>query len=364
MVAPPRLEADHRRRGSRPLPRVRRRADPARHPVPTTRRSYERDVTEFARLAGPVRVLDDVTGEDVDDVLLRYQTTPDGRYADASRKPGSTGRSAATVNRFRQSVTRFFAHAAREGWVQADPMQWAAPRPVCATGCASPAPRCPRARRRRCSRCPPPARPGSCRLAPRPGPSAPRPPRRRAPAGPRPARVRARAREPRRLLPRTGPDAVAHPGQGRPRAHRHAVSPLADALEEYLARLRPTLLARRPDDPDAQRALLLSWRGRRIDAQAVRGLLRRCVERMPRSTVARRRRTRCATRPRRCSPRRAGTSRSWPSSSGTRPSRPRASTSIASRASWPPRSGPTRSPRRSSPARSDPPSTRAVPSGR
>ncbi|WP_255371950.1 tyrosine-type recombinase/integrase [Cellulosimicrobium sp. CUA-896] len=58
-------------------------------------------------------------------------------------------------------------------------------------------------------------------------------------------------------------------------------APLAGALEEYLERLRPVLAARRPDDPDAQRALLLSWRGRRTDAQAVRDLLRRSVDRMP-----------------------------------------------------------------------------------
>ena len=48
------------------------------------------------------------------DVLVRYQVTPDGRYADAARKPGGKGRSPATVNRFRQSVTRFFTHAAAD----------------------------------------------------------------------------------------------------------------------------------------------------------------------------------------------------------------------------------------------------------
>jgi len=57
--------------------------------------------------------------------------------------------------------------------------------------------------------------------------------------------------------------------------------PLARALDEYLAALRPSLLARRPGDADAARALLLTWRGRRIDAQAIRALLNRCVARMP-----------------------------------------------------------------------------------
>src|SRR5690606_7330501 len=71
---------------------------------PATARSYERDVTELARLLGEQRVLDDVTGEDVDDALVRYQSSPDGRFADPARK-GAPGRSTATVNRFRQSVT-------------------------------------------------------------------------------------------------------------------------------------------------------------------------------------------------------------------------------------------------------------------
>jgi site-specific recombinase XerD len=246
----------------------------------TTRRSYERDVREFTRLTGPARVLDDVTGEDVDDVLVRYQTTPDGRFADASRKAGGSGRSTATVNRFRQSVTRLFSHAAREGWVQADPMQWAAPparlrdglrvaRTALSAGSAASLLEV------------------SATTTPEAGPR-------------RDQDLRVRDRLVIALLLVLGPrvseleradldDFSREPDQTRWRIHGKgghvrtvALSPpLADALEEYLARLRPVLLARRPDDPDSQRALLLSWRGRRIDAQAIRGLLRRCVHRMP-----------------------------------------------------------------------------------
>ncbi|UKJ64765.1 tyrosine-type recombinase/integrase [Cellulosimicrobium cellulans] len=249
---------------------------------PTTRRSYERDVTEFVRLAGAARVLDDVTGEDVDDVLLRYQTTPDGRYADASRKPGSPGRSAATVNRFRQSVTRFFSHAAREGWVQADPMQWAAPPARLRDGL-------------RVARTALSAGSAASLLEV----SAARAPADTA-ASRRDQDLQVRDRLVVALLLVLGPrvseleranldDFAREPDQTRWRiqgkgGHVRTVTlspPLAAALEEYLERLRPTLLARRPEDPDAQRALLLSWRGRRIDAQAVRGLLRRCVARMP-----------------------------------------------------------------------------------
>jgi site-specific recombinase XerD len=57
--------------------------------------------------------------------------------------------------------------------------------------------------------------------------------------------------------------------------------PLARALDDYLDDLRPALAAKRPQDADAQSALLLSWRGRRIDTQAIRALLSRAVRRMP-----------------------------------------------------------------------------------
>jgi site-specific recombinase XerD len=248
---------------------------------PTTRRSYERDVREFARLAGLDRVLDDVTGEDVDDVLVRYQVTPDRRYADAARKPGGAGRSAATVNRFRQSVTRFFAHAARAGWVQADPMQWAAPPARLRDGL-------------RVARTALSAGSAASLLAVTTTDGAP------GTAARRDHDLRLRDTLVVALLLVLGPrvselvradvdDFSREPGQTRWRIHGKGghvrtvalSTPLADALEDYLGRLRPVLLARRPDDPDAQRALLLSWRGRRIDAQAVRGLLRRRVDRMP-----------------------------------------------------------------------------------
>ncbi|WP_435735894.1 tyrosine-type recombinase/integrase [Cellulosimicrobium sp. PMB13] len=246
----------------------------------TTQRSYVRDVREFTRLAGPGRVLDDVTGDDVDDVLLRYQTTPDLRFQDASRKPGGTGRSPATVNRFRQSLTRFFAHASREGWVQADPMQWAAPPARLRDGL-------------RVARTALSAGSAAALLTVTTDD---------APVGP--ARhdhdLRLRDRLVVALLLVLGPrvselvradvdDFSREPSRTRWRIQGKGGNvrtvelspPLSDALEEYLARLRPVLLARRPDDADAQRALLLSWRGRRIDAQAVRALLRRCIDRMP-----------------------------------------------------------------------------------
>lgn|GEM_PF-311412 len=255
---------------------------------PTTARSYERDVREFAGLVGTGRVLDDVTGEDVDDALVRYQASPDLRYSDPGRK-GAPGRSVATVNRFRQSVSRFFAHAARQCWVQADPMQWAAP----------PA----RSRDRlRVERTALSASAAGALLQASAVETAPPVPAARAGArAPRTDQALAlRDRLVVALLLVLGPrvselaradvaDFAREPEETRWRIVGKGGSirtvtlspPLASALEEYLRELRPRLAARRADDPDAQRALLLTWRGRRVDTQAVRALLARTVERMP-----------------------------------------------------------------------------------
>lgn len=256
---------------------------------PTTARSYARDVTEFARLAGADRVLDDVTGADVDHLLVRYQAAPDARYTDPARKPGP-GRSTATVNRFRQSVSRFFTHAARECWVQADPMQWAAPPAKVRGGL-------------RTARTALSASAARSLLQVAASDPAATPGAGRTPSGTdgRPDQdLTLRDRLVVALLLVLGPrvselaradvaDLVREPDQTRWRIHGKGgtprtvtlSTPLARALDDYLDHLRPELAARRPGDADAQRALLLSWRGRRLDTQAVRGLLRRAVERMP-----------------------------------------------------------------------------------
>lgn len=290
MVAPPRLnrvtvaEATDRYLASVRVETVRGVLSPA------TARSYERDITELTGLLGADRVLDDVTGDDIDDALVRYQSSPDGRYAEPDRK-GAPGRSTATVNRFRQSVTRYFTHAARECWVQADPMQWASPPArvrgglrVARTALSASAAE---ALLRTTSTTPSPVRaaPATRSRAPRTDQA-----------------LAARDRLVIALLLVLGPrvselaradvaDFTREPGQTRWRivgkggATRTVLlsAPLAEALEEYLTGLRPRLAARREDDPDAQRALLLTWRGRRVDTQAIRALLARAVDQMPAS---------------------------------------------------------------------------------
>jgi site-specific recombinase XerD len=246
---------------------------------PATRGTYARDLREFAVLAGPATVLDDISGDDIDDLLLRYQLTPDGRYREPDRKPGGAGRSTASVNRFRQSVSRFFTHATRHAWVQANPFLWAAPP----------------ARARdplRVERTALPATSAKALLAAAEARTVDRPSRPDQDLALRDRLVLA-------LLLVLGPrvselvradidDIVREPGAARWRIRGkggtvRTVSlspPLEDALAAYLGELRPRLLARGPQTPDAERALLLTWRGRRADAQSIRAIVSRTMARV------------------------------------------------------------------------------------
>ncbi|WP_062348752.1 tyrosine-type recombinase/integrase [Herbidospora yilanensis] len=84
---------------------------------------YARDVQTFVRLTRVCRlseVLDDLAGDDVDAVLLAFARKPDERR----RVPAGGGelQSAASQARFRRSVSALFKHAALAGWVQLNPM--------------------------------------------------------------------------------------------------------------------------------------------------------------------------------------------------------------------------------------------------
>nr|WP_062340192.1 tyrosine-type recombinase/integrase [Herbidospora sakaeratensis] len=84
---------------------------------------YARDVQTFVRLTAACRlspVLDDLSGDDVDAVLLAFARKPDERR----RAPAGGGelQSAASQARFRRSVSALFKHAALAGWVQLNPM--------------------------------------------------------------------------------------------------------------------------------------------------------------------------------------------------------------------------------------------------
>jgi site-specific recombinase XerD len=92
--------------------------------APGTAEVYSRDVRTFAALAGGERVLDDLSGADVDEVLLRFAAKPDGRRGVAPAEGGAV-QSGASQARFRRSVSAFFRHATAVGWVQLDPMRTA-----------------------------------------------------------------------------------------------------------------------------------------------------------------------------------------------------------------------------------------------
>jgi site-specific recombinase XerD len=92
--------------------------------APASAEVYARDVVTFAELAGAGRVLDDLTGEDVDEVLLKFARKPDERRRAGAVEPGGVpSQSAASQARFRRSVSALFRHAVVAGWVQLNPMQ-------------------------------------------------------------------------------------------------------------------------------------------------------------------------------------------------------------------------------------------------
>lgn len=88
---------------------------------PSTAEVYARDMATLTDLAGPDQILDDLTGEDVDAVLLAFARKPDGRRA----TPVPGGQSPSSQARFRRSVSALFKHAVLAGWVQVNPMSTA-----------------------------------------------------------------------------------------------------------------------------------------------------------------------------------------------------------------------------------------------
>lgn len=93
-----------------------------------TRNNYAADLAGLLDALGGDVITDDITGEDVDRAVGRFGSGADKRYT--RREKDGPGRSVATQKRFYESVSRFFAHAAKHGWVQVSPMQWATLKPT------------------------------------------------------------------------------------------------------------------------------------------------------------------------------------------------------------------------------------------
>ncbi|WP_346102033.1 tyrosine-type recombinase/integrase [Nonomuraea maheshkhaliensis] len=95
---------------------------------PATAEVYARDVGTLVELAGADVVLDDLTGADVDAILLAFARKPDGRTTAGRSASGTAakgvgpGQSPSSQARFRRSISALFKHAALAGWVQLNPM--------------------------------------------------------------------------------------------------------------------------------------------------------------------------------------------------------------------------------------------------
>lgn len=99
---------------------------------PTTRGNYTTDLTNLVTILGATTITDDITGADVDRAIAVYGSTEDQRYT-RSTKDGP-GRSVATQKRFYETISRFFAHAATQSWVQVSPMTWVTLKPTVRDG--------------------------------------------------------------------------------------------------------------------------------------------------------------------------------------------------------------------------------------
>ncbi|MEV0617484.1 tyrosine-type recombinase/integrase [Nonomuraea sp. NPDC050404] len=92
---------------------------------PASAEVYARDVATLVELAGERAILDDLTGADIDAVLLAFARRPDGRTTRPSGgegPAGQAGQSPSSQARFRRSISALFKHATLAGWVQLNPM--------------------------------------------------------------------------------------------------------------------------------------------------------------------------------------------------------------------------------------------------
>ncbi len=89
-----------------------------------TLNTYLRDVKDFVRLAGAGTVLDSLTHNDVDDIVVVYSREPDRRFKNADH-PKSVGITA----RFRQSVAGFFTFCERNTFLRRNPIPDTVVRP-------------------------------------------------------------------------------------------------------------------------------------------------------------------------------------------------------------------------------------------
>jgi site-specific recombinase XerD len=260
---------------------------------PVTQSNYTRDLTEFVELVGGETVLDDLTSEDVDDLVLAYAAKPDARYTRNLKVPAAQGKGLAVGRgpgaqmRFRASISRLFAHADRKGWVQQDPMPDTLVRPKARDLRGKPRTALPQHSAEALLKC---ADAHSAALG------SPDADRQHPTLSSRDAAIL-------RILLEVGPRVSelshldrddldyrqGHPwliirnGKGGKRRELPLSEETATAVKACLAAVRPTLPA--SDTPwrreDAQRAMFVTYRGRRIQPRDVQNIVHRAVDRLP-----------------------------------------------------------------------------------
>ena len=248
--------------------------------------TYLRDLTDFVAIVGADTVLDDLEATDLATALVTFGNQPDRRYS-TTKKPAAPGRRVeghgrAARARWLASVRGFFAWAARQHYVQVDPMPEVPTVQVAKRAAGS-----------RLGLAEDRAR--ALRDAPSSQPSPAR----------KDQRLALRDEVILRLLMETGPrvselcaanrdDIVADASSGNTFLHirdgkggKARAVPVSDqlleVLEEYQAAERT---APPPADPtrdrdDAARALVATVRGRRLDPRDVQRMIHRHVARLP-----------------------------------------------------------------------------------
>lgn len=102
-----------------------------------TASNYLRDLSDFVAITRRVLgvadnvpvILDDLTAENIDDIVLEYGDQPDGRFTRTTPGQPVKKRGEGAMARFRQSVSKFFTEATLEGWVEANPVLRAKVKP-------------------------------------------------------------------------------------------------------------------------------------------------------------------------------------------------------------------------------------------
>lgn len=100
--------------------------------------NYQQNLEMMLRLMGDeaeVKLLDEVTGEDIDALTHRFAVTPDLRRSPSTVGPVRTGgKSATSQTIFQSALSAFFTAAKAQRWVQESPMDYAILRPGRAKG--------------------------------------------------------------------------------------------------------------------------------------------------------------------------------------------------------------------------------------